>query len=92
MAAGGIALGSKVAMMAKAGGGASGVLKGIGALTAAGNACHFCMDVLKLARTQLGLASTIFCGNTQTLTCPIPPAKRFCDLHVTTATLANNTS
>lgn len=38
LAAGGIALGSKVAMMAKAGGGASGVLKGIGALTAAGGA------------------------------------------------------
>ncbi len=51
LAAGGIALGSKVAMMAKAGGGASGVLKGIGALTAAGDACH-CMNVLKLARMQ----------------------------------------
>ncbi len=38
-------------MMAKAGGGASGVLKGIGALTAAGDACH-CMNVLKLARMQ----------------------------------------
>lgn len=36
LAAGGIALGSKFAMMAKAGSGAGGVLKGIGALTAAG--------------------------------------------------------
>lgn len=42
-------------MMAKAGGGASGVLKGIGALTAAGDACHCCMNVLNLARMQLGL-------------------------------------
>ena len=37
LAAGGVALGSKLAMVAKAGGGAGGVLKGIGALTAAGN-------------------------------------------------------
>jgi len=66
-------------MMAKAGGGASGVLKGIGALTAAGDACHCCMYGLKLARKQLGFASTISCGNTQILTCPIPPAKTFCD-------------
>ncbi|KAL3135329.1 hypothetical protein ABBQ32_007522 [Trebouxia sp. C0010 RCD-2024] len=38
LTAGGVALGSKLAMMAKAGSGAGGVLKGIGALTAAGGA------------------------------------------------------
>ena len=41
LAAGGVALGSKVAMMAKAGGGASGVFKGIAALTAAGSCFEF---------------------------------------------------
>lgn len=41
LAAGGVALGSKLAMMAKAGGGAGSVLKGIGALTAAGKTGNF---------------------------------------------------
>jgi len=38
--------------------------------------------VLKLAGIHLGFASTISCGNTQTLTCPISPAQSFCDLPV----------
>ena len=74
-------------MMAKAGGGASGVLKGIGALTAAGDACH-CVNVLKLARMQFGCASTISCGSSQTLTRPIQPAPSFCDLLVKSCEVA----
>lgn len=42
LAAGGLALGSKAAMMAKAGGGGAGVLKGLGALTAAGLILYRC--------------------------------------------------